>query len=652
MPGYNPNSIWDSKEKKYTYAPQGEKSQPAKTPGTVPPPEAPLAGTPVGSSGGSSGFNKPPGFFRRHGLLFFTIGIFVVIAIAAFVYYLVLPPPVPNVTISFSNPGSIVIGEPFPLTITVSNNSKSVLNDGQLNISLPADISFASGTVATQDVGTLSSLTINPPQTIWLVATGDPGTVQTVGVVLTYQTAATGATQLATNASTALAIGTQSALTITYNAPASIFSGQNFALAVNYQNDTANELQGIQLQMNYPPAYHFVSSSGTAPINNGNDTWDLGSLAANATGTLVITGNIVGPAQAPYSLTGTIGANFSGQNYPAASQQTSFTVIPSPLSLTISLNNSSTYVSKIGDSLNYILTYTNNSNVTFQDVNISATLTGQMYDFPTLKTDGSFNSQSDVITWYAANTPALASLAPGQSGTVDFTIETLPTFPTQLAEKGEKNYSLSVTAEAQSPTVLQSTAGTNTTSVTTLTNKVAGEITLGANGYVKETTPGIANAGPYPPVANLPTEYTIHWDIANYSTDATSVTVSAYLQSGTTFTGVATSSGLAVISGVGTTSTPPSVPTYDAGTGLITWTIPFIPATTGVVGPPAQAVFQVTNTPAINQVGQTVTLLGPTTLTATDEFTGSTVTLTAPPVTTYLPNDPSLNSQSGDVITQ
>ncbi|MGD1003658.1 MAG: hypothetical protein ABR884_03745, partial [Minisyncoccia bacterium] len=192
------------------------------------------------------------------------------------------------------------------------------------------------------------------------------------------------------------------------------------------------------------------------------------------------------------------------------------------------------------------------------------------------------------------------------------------------------------------PTVIPNAAGTNTTSVTALTSKVGGEITLAANGYYKEASSSIVNTGPYPPAVNQPTEYTIHWDIANYATDATSVTVSAYLQSGTTFIGAATSTGLA--------ST--SLPTYNAGTGEVTWTTPFIPATTGVIGPPVTAIFQVRNTPAVNQVRQTVTLMGPTTLTATDVYTGAAVTVTAPAITTQLPNDPYANGQTGTVVTQ
>lgn len=68
-----------------------------------------------------------------------------------------------------------------------------------------------------------------------------------------------------------------------------------------------------------------------------------------------------------------------------------------------------------------------------------------------------------------------------------------------------------------------------------------------------------------------------------------------------------------------------------------------------MITPPVTAIFQVSNAPAVNQVGQTVTLMGPTTLTATDAYTGAAVTATAPAVTTRLSNDPYANGQTGDV---
>jgi hypothetical protein len=647
---YNPNSIWGSKKKKYV-TPR-KLPEPVKNPAPVsaaaptpaqdpiPVPAAPSTPPPVAIDRSKP---SPPSFFHRHGLTLFTIGIFLLIGLVVLAYYLLLPPSVPNVTVIFSDPGTVVIGQPFPLTITVSNESKSVLQNADLNISLPSGIVLVGNdpaqpqSVVTEAIGTLSSQTINPPQTVMLVAVSGAQTSQIIGAKVTYQTASTAATQFQNSVSTSIAIGTQSALSLSYSAPSSIFSGQDFDILVNYQNNTGIVLQGVQLSVQYPPAYHFVSSSTTAPTGAANNTWNLGAIAPGATGALDITGNIVGPTQAQYSLNGTIGATFSGQNYPASIAPASFVITPSPLSLTVALNNSSTYVAGLSDNLNYTLTYTNNSKVTFQNVNISAALVGSMYDFSSLKTDGSFSSKSNIITWYAANEPALASLVPGQSGTLSFTISTKPSFPIKLPS--DKNYSLSVTAKATSPTVPANTAGANTTSITALTSKVGGEVSLTSDGFYKEANASILNTGPYPPVVNQPTTYTLHWSIKNYSTDIQNVTVSAYLQSGSTFTGVATSTGLASI----------SLPVYNAGTGQITWTIPFVPATTGVISPSVQTIFQITNTPAVNQVGQAVTLLGPTTLTATDAYTSSTVNITAPAVTTQLPDDPSAAGQQGNV---
>jgi hypothetical protein len=87
----------------------------------------------------------------------------------------------------------------------------------------------------------------------------------------------------------------------------------------------------------------------------------------------------------------------------------------------------------------------------------------------------------------------------------------------------------------------------------------------------------------------------------------------------------------------------------NAANGEVTWTVPTVAATTGITGKPLEAVFQVTNTPAINQVGQDVTLIGPATLTATDAFTGAAMQSTAPAITTALPNDTSVATQQRQV---
>jgi hypothetical protein len=588
-----------------------------------------------------------PSFFHRHQLMFFIIGILLAAGLAIFVVYLLLPPAAPNIAISFSEPSSVIIGQPFPLSITVSNQSKSVLKNAELNIILPAGISFVGEDpgqqATTEQIDTLSSQTINPPENLELIATGAAGaasiagTSQTISAKLIYETAETDNTQYETDGNTNVVIGAQPAVTVTYNAPSNIFSGQNFDLSVNYQNNTTGTFQDLQLQMQYPPAYNFVKSS-LNPLNGAGNSWNLGLLAANTTGTFTITGNIVGPSGVQYQLNGTpsVSVPSSSQMYPLnPPSPANFSVTGLPLSLLLTLNNSSTYVAGLNDNLNYTLTYTNNSNIVFQGLNASVSFVGQMYDFTSVKSAGSFDSNADTISWNAANTPQLASLAPGQSGSVNFSINTKSAFP--ITSVDDKNYVLKAAAQITSQTVPQNVEGSSTQSLASLTNKVGGVITIGATGYYNDPTIKITNSGPYPPKANQATEYTIHWDIKNYSTDASSVTVSAYLQSGTTFTGQVES------------NVPSSTPVYNPTTGLITWTIPFVPATTGVIGSPAEAVFQVINTPSITEIGQDVTLLGPTSLSSMDLFTGEKLTASADPITSQLRNDTSIGNSNREV---
>jgi hypothetical protein len=203
----------------------------------------------------------------------------------------------------------------------------------------------------------------------------------------------------------------------------------------------------------------------------------------------------------------------------------------------------------------------------------------------------------------------------------------------------DKNYVLTVNGTISSPTVPPGTAASSTVSAANIQNKIGGVITLAAKGFWRDAPASILNSGPYPPKVNQATQYTIHWIITNYSTDASNVTVSAYLQSGTMCTGT-------IKSNISTS------PICNSANGLITWTIPTVPATTGITGPPAEAIIQVTNTPAVNQVGSAVTLMGPTTLQGTDAFTSLPFNATAPAITTNLPDDTTISGGTNRMVTQ
>jgi hypothetical protein len=298
------------------------------------------------------------------------------------------------------------------------------------------------------------------------------------------------------------------------------------------------------------------------------------------------------------------------------------------------VNNSPGYIAKLNDFLDYKITYTNLSNTTFQDVAITAALSGAMFDLSSVQSDAAFNSRNNTLTWYTANTPELASIVPGATGSVDLRVKTKSSF--KISSAADKNFALGLHLTVSSPTVPAGTSASSTSASADVTNKVGGVVAIGAIGYRYETGQAIKNSGPYPPKVNQETTYTIHWRVTNYSTNVESVNISAYLQSGTLCTGRVT-------------STISAVPVCNQATGAVTWTIPSISAGTGVLGAPIEAVFQVENAPAVNQLGQIVTLLGKTSLTATDEFTGAALAASADPVRTDIPDDKAVTATERNV---
>lgn len=574
---------------------------------------------------------------NNRGPIWFGIVLVVIVAgIGAWIYFLQPMQPL-NIGIQLSTtPSQVLVGDPFDLSVALTNNSASVMQSTTVEVLLPSDI-VSPAVPAGQQIVTQSLAAIAPSdlshQDFQLIATGSENTVVPITVKVLYSVTGSSA-QFENDETINIPVG-QAAVTASIVAPGTVFSGQNFPVAVTYTNNTDHAVTGFALAIQLPPA--FTLTNGTSGVTVAN-------LAAGGNGTITADGNLVGPNGGTYPIGATVGETISGQNYTIANPTANVTLAASPLMFAINVNNAQSYVSRTGDTLNYVLNFTNNSTVSFQNIVITAKLVGAMFNFASLSSDGTFNSVNDTLTWNGAVSPQLLSFAPGQSGSVSFSLRTKDAFPIRLLS--DKNYAVNVNAELQSPTVPSGTDASSTISVADLSTKIGGAISLGEVAYHREPTAGvggsqgasgIVNAGPYPPQVNRATQYTIHWLITNYATDADNVTISAYLQSGVACTGkmdVPASTTL----------------TCDPSSGQVTWQIPAVPATTGIVDKPLEAVFQLTNTPAVNQVGQTIPLLGAATLTATDAFTSSTLQTSVGAIGTDLPDDTSVAPNNRAVV--
>jgi hypothetical protein len=539
-------------------------------------------------------------------------------------YYFLFGQKGAEISLEFVKPREIFVGQPFNLSVSFSNYSDRVLGDVNLSLILPEGLAFMGQPkdrrVSEKLVGDLGPGSLGQ-ESFDLIALDGADSLKRIEAKLTYKLGGGSGAVFESSAKTDLALG-RPAADMSFSVPERVLSGEDFEISLTYRNNTREDLKNLELKIDYPPVFQYKNSS--VEPQSGKNVWAINNLARGEEGVLVISGNAVGPANSLFAFKAEIAANVRGERYTLASQTAGLSISSSPLSLEAEVNNSPNYLSRPGDGLNYSFVYRNNSNVAMENVNIRAVMTGEMFDFATVRTNAAFNSLNNTFTWNAANTPELANVPPGGEGKVEVYLQTKNSYP--IRRLSDKNFTLKVHVEIESRTVPPGTIAERTISVARLETKVAGRLDVDALGYWRDADSGIVNGGTYPPRVNRPTSYTIHWLIRNYASDAAGVRVSAFLQSGSRFTGVVKSNAA-------------SVPVYNPASGEVVWDIGNVPANKGVVDAPLTAIFQVENTPAVNQIGQNVVLIGETRVTGQDSFAGVELADTDPAIATDLPDD-------------
>ncbi|TSC81862.1 MAG: Uncharacterized protein G01um101420_775 [Parcubacteria group bacterium Gr01-1014_20] len=535
----------------------------------------------------------------------------------------------PSVSIEFSGLNEILVGNPFSLDVTFSNDSENILKSAQLSLFLPDGV-YAVGEpkdqrVVEEVIGDLGPGSLNK-ETFSLIVTEGAKSIKKMNAKLRYTVAPNEKIFYEKQVQTELNIG-EPTLALEIEAPQSVFSGENFEFKVKYKNNSKKEIKNLSLKLEYPPIFQFQEAS--IKPDRGNNAWDFGSILAGEEAEMLMRGSVVGQEGSFFNFRAIAESKFSGQSYEINNQTANVGVSVAPLSLSITLNGRTDHVAALGQNLKYVLTYRNNSDYSLSNVTIKGRLGGELFDFSKAKSNGAFNSLTNTFSWSVANEPKLSSLAPGEQGSVSIDVPLLTSFP--IRRFSDKNFSLKAQGEIESPTVPPGTAATKTISITTMENKVAGLIDLDAKAYFRDAASGILNSGPYPPKVNTPTQYTIHWVIRNYSTDMNKIKISAFLKSGARWTG-------------NVKSNLSSQPEYNSASNEVRWEIDKMVAGQGIINEPAEAVFQVEVTPAVNQVGQSIEFLGESVLQATDSFVNLPFEDRDQKLTTELPDDPTAGS--------
>ncbi len=538
-----------------------------------------------------------------------------------------------GVALVITSPGEVSRGVPFEISINIDNQSDGILRDATLSANVPSGIvpfgmNGGSSSFVNEAVGDIGGGSL-AKKLFRFLPTGQEQSVQSISFTLTYLTE--GRNRYEVSEISDVTIGTP-AITIDVEKPSNVLSGSTFELVVRYENVSSFNFPDVVIQANYPSAFRFVSAN--FPPDSLNNYWRLGELRAGSRGELIVRGVVDGITASKFSVSFAVAANFLGAEYPVTTHTATVSVAPSPVNLQIAVNHKLDYVARIGDSMDYTVHYQNNSGIALADVVITASLAGDLFNMGELSTEGQIDSIANSITWNASNAPFLKLIDVGASGDLRFHINLVDTFP--IRRLSDKNFVVRVKAHLDSPSTPFYLQATRTASDASLDTKVGGVVFLDTQAFYRDASSGIANQGPFPPKANIPTEYTVHWIITNYATDIKNVKVTAALEPGVEWTGIVKSN-------------VSSVPLVNSGTREITWIIDTIPATKGVIGAPVEAIFQVRGTPSITDIGGVQRLTKESRLTAIDDFVGLTLESSDIGITTDLPDDKTVGYGNGEV---
>lgn len=521
----------------------------------------------------------------------------------------------------------IAPGDIFDISLVFSNQSKSALENVRLTLGLPAGVKLLDHPDRVNEVREVGDVSWNSSvkETYTLVALpSEEKDAHTLALEADYLTGSLSAN---------FEIKQEEKLKIkkidhklSLNVPESGATGEVFPVEARYEIEDTQEENQLSRYLVIEGEDLLVVSSEPESITPGR--WQLegdgidisAKITQKTTDVVLIKGKIV--------------VEFGGNDYVVEETEAELLLSPSPLVFDVRLNDSKNAVGP-GELLNYTVTYNNQTSADLRDVVIRAELVGEMFDFDSLKTDGSFNNLNKTITWDSSKLNKLREVKVGDNGELSIAVRVSPDFP--IDSLSDKNFLLKVNATLESPTVIQGSDTDRTSQTDTLELKVAGNVAVDTRAYFRDASSGILNQGPFPPRVGAATEYTIHWDIANYGTDVEDVIVRARVEDNVIFTGESK-------------STTEFAPEFDEANRQVFWRIPSLSATDGVLNKGPEAVFQISAIPSASFLGDYLPLISITTISARDTYTGTELLNTNAIVTTRLQDDSTVGSNDGRVV--
>ena len=381
--------------------------------------------------------------------------------------------------------------------------------------------------------------------------------------------------------------------------------------------------------VDYPFGFDFSSSSPKA--DSGQNVWQIDDLKPSEKRIIVIQGRLNGQDNEERSFLfragipsdkdpKTIGATF-------VSSLESILLKKPFIGLRVEANRDVTghYVSKIDDSVNVKVTWTNNLPTSLLDSVVEVHLSGAALDRPSVAVDGSgfYRSIDDTVILDRHMNPKLAEMNPGESNSLTFRFDSLPLSQSAALRQPEINLDVKVSGSRLIP-------GSDPEQVfSSMIENVRIASNLVLNSQVLHSIGPFLNTGLIPPKAEQETTYTIVWSISNSFNDVSGTQVRAILPEYVRWLKVFSPSSERI--------------SFNDLTREIVWNVGEVKAGVGIGASPRQISFQIAFLPSLSQVGTNPTIVNSPRITALDTFTNTAIDNKKDTLTTDMRSDPAFH---------
>ena len=406
-------------------------------------------------------------------------------------------------------------------------------------------------------------------------------------------------------------------LSLDIEAPTSTISNQPISFKITALLNTSLSGDNPILQVTYPNNFVFDSAMPIPLL--GNSVWDLSSITATNPITVEIKGRLIGQdgeEQVFHAYAGTTsGTNQSVVNvvYSSVLQKVLITKPFLDARILVNGQDQTEYVVSGGQTVNAEIAWANNLSTHITDGQIIVSLSGNVFDKNTVKSNnGFYDSANNQIIWDRNSISDLSEINPGENGIVAFSFKPLSLIGLSNVIKNPQ-VSIKVSIKGRQPQL-----GSTYNDIDNFSEKI---VKILSDFQIASSAS--YTTGSIPPKAETETNYKITWTLSN---------------SANNITGAQARSALPIyVKWIGLQQGINDNLTYNEVTREVIWNIGSVLPNTGI-NSNREVSFIISLKPSLSQVGSVPQLMKEIYLSGKDSFTNTLIKSTQSSITTSLAN--------------